>query len=311
MAGDISQHSERTITTRRERLGKLAWFLTYKELEQCGLPELRQFFQYLNHGHKEPGGRWGNPRCTKPVSSGNVKSYHSSMRTFFNWLVDEGVISHSPMIRLAVPVDRPDQVAPFSTDQLVAIIETAKKSPINPTRELAIVLLLLDTGIRVSELCAANRSDIDFQSGQMVVRHGKGDKMRTVFFSRDTKRALHAYFNNVVLIFDNGEPEPLFVAERGHETSGRLTRSGVDKIIRRICLAAGVTGVRCSPHTFRHTMAVSFIRNGGSGFSLKELLGHSSIFMTNRYVALASVDLAAQHQRFSPVANLKMNGKKG
>lgn len=313
LAGDISQHTERTIQTRRERLGKLIWFLDHKSLDMCGLVELRQFFQYLNHGHKEPGGRWGNPACTKPVSSGNVKSYHSSISTFFNWLVQEGVISDTPMRRITPPVDRPDQIAPFTNADLLAIIACAKKSTINPKREEAMVLLLLDTGIRVSELCGANRSDVDLQAGQLIVKHGKGNKTRALFFSRDTKRALYNYFNQPgnTGAFDAGEETPLFLAERGENVGGRLTRSGVDKIVRRICTAAGITGVRCSPHTFRHTMAVSFIRNGGEAFSLKEMLGHTALSMTNRYVSLAKVDLQNQHRRFSPVANLKLSGKKG
>ena len=84
---DINRHSERTIESRRERMGRFQWFVRFREYESCGLPELRAFFHYLNHGHKEPGGRWGNPRMTKPLSSGRVKSYHSTLRTFFLWLV--------------------------------------------------------------------------------------------------------------------------------------------------------------------------------------------------------------------------------
>jgi hypothetical protein len=68
LAGDISRHSPRTLETRRERMNSLVWFLNHREYEVCGLTELRAFFHYLNHGHKEPGGRWGNPRCTRPVT---------------------------------------------------------------------------------------------------------------------------------------------------------------------------------------------------------------------------------------------------
>jgi len=67
LAGDINRHSERTIETRRERLARLVWFLKHKELICCGLAELRAFYHYLNHGHKESAGRWGKPKMAAPL----------------------------------------------------------------------------------------------------------------------------------------------------------------------------------------------------------------------------------------------------
>src|SRR5688500_8968518 len=72
LAGDIDQHSERTLGARRDIVGKLFWYLRSRECPDCGTHELRQFLAYLTHGHKEPGGRWGNPKMTKPVSPRTV-----------------------------------------------------------------------------------------------------------------------------------------------------------------------------------------------------------------------------------------------
>lgn len=137
LACDIERHSARTIESRRERVSRLVWFLTAKGHESCGLPELRAFFHYLNHGHKEPGGRWGSslPSCQMPLSSGRVKSYHSSPRTFFNWLVAEEELGISPMERIPVPVDRPDQIQPFTDDQVNTLLAATRKSK-NPLRVL-------------------------------------------------------------------------------------------------------------------------------------------------------------------------------
>ena len=80
---------------------------------------------------------------------------------------------------------------------------------------------------------------------------------------------------------------------------------GVRQIVERAGKVAHIEAMRCSPHTFRHTMAVTFLRNGGQVFALKKILGHTDLNMTNRYVALVQADIAKQHRQFSPVDNLK------
>jgi site-specific recombinase XerD len=78
-------------------MDSFVWFMNHRGYETCSLTEVRAFFHYLNHGHKEPGGRWGNPRCTKPVTSGRARSLHSTLRTFFRWLITETVLDASPL----------------------------------------------------------------------------------------------------------------------------------------------------------------------------------------------------------------------
>lgn len=309
LAGDINRHSARTLESRRERVFRLVWFLDQRGYGTCGRNELRQFFHYVAHGHEEPGGRWGNPRLSKPTSSGRAKAFHSSLRAFFGWLVAEGELEVSPMERITAPVDRPDQVQPFSDDQLRALLVAARRPRRTPSerrgsalRDEAIVLLLLDTGIRATELCSLTCDDVDLQAALVQVREGKGGKGRTVPFSRDTKRALYKYLNER----DADERDaPLFLSERGNKAGDELTRSGLLQLIRRLGKVAGIEGARCSPHTFRHSFAVGFLRAGGNVFTLRQMLGHESLHMTNRYVAIAQADIRNQHRAFSPVARLK------
>jgi len=94
----------------------------------------------------------------------------------------------------------------------------------------------------------------------------------------------------------------LFLTREG----GPLTKDRVEKIMIYYGKKAGLKGVRCSPHTFRYTMAVTFLRNGGDVFSLQRILGHSQLEVVRGYVNLAQSDISRVHRRNSPVDNLEL-----
>jgi site-specific recombinase XerD len=293
LAGDIDQHSPRTIQNRREIVAKLVWFLRRERLEICGTHELRQFLAYLTQGHKEPGGRWGNPRMIRPVNPRTVKDYHGHLRTLFRWIVAEGGLEASPMERIPVPIARADQVAPFTPGQVNALLAASKRSR-NPRRDEAILLFLLDTGVRASELCGLRLADVDI-AGRRATVLGKGHKRRFVSFQRTTARTLWQYLNED----ERDESDPLFQSGRGEP----LTRSGLLQLFERLGKSARIATAH--PHRLRHTFAVEFLRAGGNVFTLQQMLGHTSLHMTNRYVALAQADIENQHRQFSPVERLK------
>lgn len=292
----IRQHSSRTIELRRMLAGRLLWFLEKRGAVQCSRAEIRQFFAYLSTGHNDIGGRWGKSekRYTIAMSPETVSTYFHHLRTFFNWLVGEEYLMVSPMDKIAPPVSRPDQIKPFTPQQVNALLSVTAKTKY-PRRDEAIVRFLLDTGVRVSELCSLRMCDIDLMEGQAYVL-GKGNKKRMVCFGRKTARSLRAY-----LRYDERTPDQhVFLSERGLSAGAPFTRGGVLQLIERLGIKAGLQSVRCSPHTFRHTFAVEFLRNGGNVFSLKQILGHNGLQVTSRYVALAQADIQSQHRQFSP-----------
>jgi integrase len=150
---DYRLHSAHTIAGRRIFLKNLVWFLHHCSYATCGTAELRQFFVYLAHGHEDEGGRFGNTRLKRAVRPITHKDYWVNFKCFFNWLIEEQLIETSPMARLAKPRVPDEKVEPFTTDQVRAILEAAKRSSY-PKRNEAIVLFLLDTGVRASELCS-------------------------------------------------------------------------------------------------------------------------------------------------------------
>jgi integrase/recombinase XerC len=297
--GEVRQLSKGTIENRRIAADRLLWFLRHRNLKRCGATELRAFFAYLNTAHETADGRWGDANRSRPMRPAGVKFYFSRLRTFFAFLVEEGALDSSPMERLKPPIIRQDQVQPFTREQQEALRLAARRSR-DPRRNEAILLLLLDTGLRASELCGLRVKDLDL-AGRRCYVLGKGNKHRAVYFGSVAARALGAYLREV-----RREPEaPLFIAERGPGVGEPFTRSGLLQLMKRLGKAAKLEACRCSPHTFRHTFAVEFLRAGGNVFSLKELLGHTTLTMTQRYVALAQADIENQHRKFSPADRLR------
>lgn len=293
--GQYRQLSQKTLETRRCVTDRLVWWLRREGFEGCSAAEIKGFLYYVTTGHKDPGGRYGIPTLTKPVGTRTVKDAHGILRSFFVWLVAEGLVSVSPMLTVKSPVHRPDQIQPFSEEQVTDLLRASKKGR-NPKRDEALIMFMLDTGVRASELCGISLDHLDIVNRKVIVL-GKGNKHRAVFFGRETGRTLWAYVREEGIEGNS----PLFRSERG----GHLTRSGLRQLFERLGHEANIEATRCSPHTLRHTFAVMFLRAGGSVFSLREMLGHTDLSMTNRYVSLAQADVQNQHRQFSPVERLR------
>jgi integrase/recombinase XerD len=290
----LEGHSPRTLETRRDTTKKLLWFLNDRDFDTCSVYELRAFFAYLRTGHEDSGGRFGNPRLTKPLQPVTIHTFHNHCRSFFKWLATEEYVQSSPMERIPPPIARPDQIQPFSEQQTDALLAAAKKSR-HPRRDAAIVIFLLDTGIRASELCGLTMNDVDLDNRSCKIL-GKGGKKRTLYFGAGAGRALWQYLCEDKRTKD----EAVFLSDRGTHAGEHLTRSGLRQLIERLGKVANIQVTRCSPHTFRHTFAIEYLRNGGHLFSLKEILGHTQLQMVNKYVALAEADVQSQHRLYSP-----------
>lgn len=289
--------SPASLESKRILTRNLVWFLEHRGYQQCGLTELRQFFLYLLRGHEEPNGRWGKRHLKRPVRPITVKDYHTCLRTMFDWFVSEEIIQTTPFVSIPKPKVREDMKAPLSQEQIAALLQAAQKST-TPKKNVAIVLFLLDTGCRATELTSIRLRDIDLQNRRCTVL-GKGNKTRTVFFGIQTAKALRTYTRQAHRTSD--EEAPLFFSER----RGRpLTRSGLRQLIERLAKAAGIKS-SCSPHALRRSFAVECLKNGANVFSVREMLGHTNIQMTQKYCLLAQADVEAQHRQFSPADNLR------
>lgn len=303
-------HSARTLDQARWVLEKLAWWLETFQHDSLSSDTLRGWLTYVRTAHTRPEGRWGQPGAVweprrgnqaarTPASSRSLKNYWGILRTWLRWCVEQGEIETSPLDRIKPPIHRADEIEPMSEEQCRSLIEASFKRD-NPTRwrDKAILLLMLDTGLRASEVCSLKVGDIDSAQRRAVVS-GKGNKSRAVWWSAETNRALLDYLRRREA---HEATSPLFTSASSRADGSPLTRGGLGQIIARIAEAAHVED--CHPHLLRHTYAVMFLRAGGQQVALKESLGHTSMEMTARYVRFAAADRAAAARLFSPVARL-------
>ncbi len=230
-------------------------------------------------------------------SKSGTTAAHSyiTLSTFFNYLVADGILDSNPMENVEKPRRRKTTINTFSLEQIDSILTTCKKD-FSGIRDRAMVTMFIDCGLRVSELAGLELEHVNWTENMVLVL-GKGDKERVVPFGQTTRQALTAYIGR------RGElgTSALFVSTLGRQ----LDRYTIRDIIERRCENAGITGVRCSPHTLRHSMAVSYLRNGGDVFSLQKLLGHSSLDMTRKYAELSQTDVRDKHRLYSPADRLK------
>jgi integrase/recombinase XerD len=151
-------------------------------------------------------------------------------------------------------------------------------------RDKALILLMVDTGLRRAEVCALNWKDVDISSGLIHVVRGKGGKARSVVVGATTRRALLAYRRAL-----NPDPaNPVFQTQ----ASGRLAFNGLRSILLRLGQKAGV---KVSPHSLRRTFATMSLKAGMNPLHLQGLLGHATMEMTRHYVQMVDDDLLVAH----------------
>ena len=225
-----------------------------------------------------------------------VDSAYRVLKTFFRWLEREGLLLTNPMAKVDRPRRERRLVRPFSPDQLRAFLGVIDTRTALGARNFALCVLLADTGLRVSEALGLRCQDLDFGQGVGRVL-GKGRRERIVPLGQTVTRALLAWLKvrgelpGMELLFCNRFGQP-------------LKKRGVGEIFHRLGSLAGVAGVRCSPHTLRHTFAVSYLRNGGDVLTLQKILGHATLEMTRRYAELADTDAIERHRQASPLDRL-------
>jgi site-specific recombinase XerD len=263
------------------------------DLGEIGKDRVREFIRFLQTEAR-------NPRNGKPLAGATVQGYVRTLKAFLSWAVREEYTPPNRFSGIHLPRAQSKVINTFSPEQVSQMVRLCQVSNKNGQRNLAIILLLLDTGIRVSELVNIDLDDVNLEQGSIKIRIAKGGRERMVPIGSLVQKALFKYIHSyrpkpltqqITRLFLNNQGMPLMV-------------SGIQQLLRRYGRKAALTGVRVSPHSFRHTFSKNYILNGGDIFSLQRILGHSSLASVRIYLNLFTADVKKQHMRFSPVDNL-------
>jgi integrase/recombinase XerD len=220
-----------------------------------------------------------------------------AIRSYFNFLHKQKYIRKNPMEGIKLLKDRKSIVQTFSTEQLEKLLRQPDLRTFTGLRDYVMMLLLLETGIRANELVGIELSDVRLKEGAIHIKNAKTYRERIVPIQKTMREQLKKY----IAIRGVVECTSLFVTIDGTPLTKRQLQNRIAFYGRK----ANIEGVRCSPHTFRHTFAKLSVKAGAGIFELQQILGHTSMEMVKTYVNLFSEDVKEKHKSFSPLNNIK------
>lgn len=300
--------SAKTLSFYEGNLRRFLWYAKLhafpKNVQELTVQHIRQFLAYVRDAEH----RWGlsgngSESSACKASYATLWHYYVSLRRFFQWAQNERFITKSPMAN--IKLKRPEQkvIEPYTKEELKALLRVCQHdidngSPFLGTRNKAIILLFLDSGVRLSELADIRLDDMDLEAGIVKVT-GKGSKQRLVGIAKTTRLALWKY-----RAWRPDDSPWLWLGEEGQ----RLTARAIQSMFKRLKDRAGLQDRAGLVHKMRHTMAMSFLESDGDIRSLQVLLGHSDIEMTMRYLrALGAKQALAKHAKASPVERMGLS----
>jgi site-specific recombinase XerD len=295
--------SEKTIEWHRTALGLLRLFLEEElditQIEEVEADDISAWFAHLRSTPAAHG---------KVRSERTIQTYARSARAFFHWLIRRGALQSNPFERVVFPKVGKPLIQTITNEEFEQLLlacapphETGPFAERAAVRNRAILWLLYDTGIRVSELTNLRVSDFDRKHGVVTVL-GKGAKERRVALGQNCLRNLCYYL-------DRHRPNEQELAEWGSagedylflsETRQPLTKNGMEMLFKRLRTRAGITDKRVSPHILRHTFAMNYLTKSNDPFSLQELLGHEDLTTVLNYIHMNDTVLQEQKRKYSP-----------
>jgi site-specific recombinase XerD len=274
--------SQRSIQFYREELTRFAKFAEKDNLKAVEQVEARTIRDFLN-------------RLKETRNKGGVHAAYRTLKVFFNWweLETDPVGWHNPMDKIKIERPSEDPRPGIPIHQVLAMMDTCEKDFFG-IRDRAILITLTDTGVRRNEMTSLNVEDIDLNTGELHIRHGKGDKVRVTYAGTKAKREIVRYMR----LRPNAKSEdPLWIAQNGQ----RLTNAGLRSIVQKRAKLIGIP--EPGLHDFRRCFAIECLRNGVDVYSLMRMMGHTSPQVLQRYLDIATEDIKCAHDKGSPMDN--------
>ena len=230
------------------------------------------------------------------VSDKTALNYHTGLSSLWGWAAKNGHCDQNIVRLVDPPAPEKRVIIPLTRNEVSFLLEAAGESRMH-IRDVAIVLTLLDTGIRASEICDLRIRDLNTIERRLHVVFGKGDRERELKVCERTLEAILDHLGQRAITPHNLKKRnlPLFMTEQ----NTKMSRNTIQQLMERLGCRSRVNNVHA--HRFRHTFAVSYLRNGGNVYTLQEMLGHATLDMVKRYLEIAQIDIDNDHDRASPV----------
>jgi integrase/recombinase XerD len=276
------------------------------DLERVTILHLRQCVHHLLNAPVEVK-RGRPPENGLTLSTVAVGVYIRRWKTFFSWCFEEELLEKNPAIRLEFPRVDEKVIDSFSKDQLEQMLDVFDLSTPVGFRDYVIILLMLDTGIRRSEVVTLRVEDVH---ETYISVFGKGRRERQVGIHSKISNLLWKYVHKYRRPAHPGEPA-LFLSIGKRHAGLPLGRGGINGLIGRLKKATGIDEVRLSAHTFRHTFAVMYLDEGGDLFSLSREMGHKDVKTTEKYLkSFTSKNARMQHNDHSPLNAIELRSER-
>ncbi len=276
--------AKHTITAYQKDLVDLLAYLKPKSPQDASAEDLNSYLATL-----------------KNLSNASLARKISTLRQFYNFLLEENFISSNPT-KTITSVKKESSLPKFLSPAQIAHLLAAAKEGQEPSdiRLYAILELLYATGMRVEELVSLKLEVMQFDQTQQVINiRGKGNKERIVIINKSAKEAIAAYLL-IRSSFTNEHNEMwLFASQKSH-----LSRQRLGQMLKSLALKANVDPKKISPHVIRHSFASHLLANGADLRSIQRLLGHSSINTTQIYTHVQLTKLQEVLDNFHPLSSL-------
>jgi tyrosine recombinase XerC len=232
----------------------------------------------------------------RKLSRSSIARHLSALRTFFKYLVREGVVEANPARSVTTPKREKHLPAVMQTSDVALLLEQPDPSAPLGARDAAFLELLYASGLRIGELTGIDIDDLELRA-RLVKVHGKGSKERIVPFGTKAEAALRAWLAVRGELVRDAEEQAVFVNYKGARITTRSVRRLFEGYVRKAALQAGI-----SPHTLRHSFATHLLNAGADLRGIQELLGHASLSTTQKYTHLNDWQLIAVYKKAHPRA---------
>lgn len=289
LACQAERRAPKTIVGYRTALTRLARFVGAVEPGALDAATLRRWLRWL----QDDG-----------LSATTQRNYLVVVRAWLGWLEAEDgyAVDAAFLRRVKTPTLDTEQPDPLDDAQIRALWSGCSATTWRGVRTRAILAVLLDSGVRASELCGLRLADVDLDEGTIVVRAAtsKSRRTRTIALGARARREVGRWWRAKRHAWDQATTAPFFCGWNQRPIGVRT----LHRLLVRHGVRCGVPG--CNPHRFRHTFAVQCLRAGINPLTLMRLLGHTDLTMTRRYVKLLEADVATEKREKSPLDRLAL-----